>query len=68
MIEYCPHCGQKLSTWQQVLLNVDRALICKNCWYNIYLDKHVNKNNIDVSKILPETNSKKKEQEYVKTS
>ncbi len=34
----CPHCGQKLSPWQQVLLNVDRALMCKNCWYRIILD------------------------------
>jgi DNA-directed RNA polymerase subunit RPC12/RpoP len=36
--ENCPHCGQKLSPWQQVLLNVDRALMCKNCWYRIFLD------------------------------
>jgi DNA-directed RNA polymerase subunit RPC12/RpoP len=36
--ETCPHCGQKLSPWQQVLLNVDRALMCKNCWYRILLD------------------------------
>ena len=34
----CPHCGQKLSPWQQVLLSVDRALTCKNCWYKIILD------------------------------
>ncbi len=34
----CPHCGQKLSPWQQVLLGVDRALMCKNCWYRIILD------------------------------
>jgi DNA-directed RNA polymerase subunit RPC12/RpoP len=34
----CPHCGQKLSPWQQVLLSVDRALVCKNCWYRIILD------------------------------
>lgn len=34
----CPHCGEKLSPWQQVLLGVDRALICKNCWYRIVLD------------------------------
>ncbi len=37
-IEYCPHCGHKLSPWQQVLLKVDRALTCKNCWYRIILD------------------------------
>jgi DNA-directed RNA polymerase subunit RPC12/RpoP len=34
----CPHCGQKLSPWQQVLLSVDRILTCKNCWYRIVLD------------------------------
>lgn len=34
----CPHCGQKLSPWQKVLLAVDRALVCKNCWYRIMLD------------------------------
>ena len=39
-VEACPHCGQKLSPWQQVLLNVDRALMCRNCWYRIILDKY----------------------------
>ena len=34
----CPHCGYKLSPWQQVLLSVDRALTCKNCWYRIIAD------------------------------
>jgi DNA-directed RNA polymerase subunit RPC12/RpoP len=34
----CPHCGHKLSPWQQVLLATDRALVCKNCWYRIILD------------------------------
>ncbi len=34
----CPHCGHRLSPWQQVLLSVDRALTCKNCWYRIILD------------------------------
>ena len=34
----CPHCGHKLSPWQQVLLAIDRALVCKNCWYRIILD------------------------------
>jgi uncharacterized protein YbaR (Trm112 family) len=34
----CPHCHEKLSAWQQVLLGVDRAIICKNCWYRIILD------------------------------
>jgi DNA-directed RNA polymerase subunit RPC12/RpoP len=33
----CPHCGQKLSPWQQVLLSVDRMLTCKNCWYRIII-------------------------------
>jgi len=37
-LEACPHCGHKLSPWQQVLLSVDRALTCKNCWYRIILD------------------------------
>jgi DNA-directed RNA polymerase subunit RPC12/RpoP len=37
-IETCPHCGHPLSPWQQVLLGVDRALVCKNCWYRIILD------------------------------
>jgi DNA-directed RNA polymerase subunit RPC12/RpoP len=36
----CPHCGKKLSPWQQVLLGVDRALTCKNCWYKIIIDIH----------------------------
>jgi hypothetical protein len=34
----CPHCGNELSPWQQVLLTIDRALVCKNCWYRIILD------------------------------
>lgn len=34
----CPHCGHELSPWQQVLLTVDRALVCKHCWYRIILD------------------------------
>jgi DNA-directed RNA polymerase subunit RPC12/RpoP len=37
-ITQCPHCLVKLSSWEQVLLNVDRALMCKNCWYRIILD------------------------------
>ena len=37
VFDTCPHCGQKLSPWQQVLLSVDRSLICKNCWYRIEL-------------------------------
>jgi len=35
---HCPHCGRELSPWEQVLLNVDRALMCKGCWYRIILD------------------------------
>lgn len=38
IFDRCPHCGQKLSPWQQVLLSVDRALMCKNCWYRIIVD------------------------------
>jgi DNA-directed RNA polymerase subunit RPC12/RpoP len=38
LITQCPHCGIKLSSWEQVLLNVDRALSCKNCWFRIILD------------------------------
>jgi DNA-directed RNA polymerase subunit RPC12/RpoP len=38
VFDSCPHCGQKLSPWQQVLLSVDRALTCKNCWYRIILE------------------------------
>jgi hypothetical protein len=34
----CPHCGNELSRWQQVLLATDRALVCKKCWYRIILD------------------------------
>lgn len=33
----CPHCGYKLSPWQQVLLKVDRTITCKNCWYRIII-------------------------------
>lgn len=38
VFDSCPHCGHKLSPWQQVLLSVDRVLTCKNCWYRIILD------------------------------
>jgi len=38
LVERCPHCGHKLSQWQQVILSVDRVLMCKNCWYRIILD------------------------------
>lgn len=50
----CPHCGNKLSSWQQVLLRVDRALVCKHCWYRILLD------------VIPEQEEKKEEQKKQK--
>ncbi len=34
----CPHCGRALSPWEKVLLGVDRALMCKHCWYRIILE------------------------------
>ncbi len=34
----CPQCGQELSQWEQVLLSVDRAFICKECWCRIIID------------------------------
>ena len=42
----CPHCGQELSPWQQVLLTIDRALVCKNCWYRIILDNSQSEENL----------------------
>ena len=39
--ESCPHCGHPLSPWEKVLLNVDRALMCRHCWYRIILDVHL---------------------------
>jgi DNA-directed RNA polymerase subunit RPC12/RpoP len=45
----CPHCGYKLSPWQQVLLATDRALVCRACWYRIILDV-----NPDLKKSPPE--------------
>ena len=36
-LDSCPHCSKKLSSWEQVLLKVDGVLICKNCWYRIFL-------------------------------
>ncbi len=47
----CPHCGNKLSSWQQVLLKVDRAIVCKNCWYRILLDVGVLPENKDKKQI-----------------
>ena len=31
----CPHCGHELTLWEQVLLSVDRMLVCRHCWYRI---------------------------------
>ena len=45
ILENCPHCGSKLSPWQKVLLNVDRAIMCKKCWYRIILDPVVKESN-----------------------
>ncbi|MCB0746603.1 MAG: hypothetical protein KDC52_15505 [Ignavibacteriae bacterium] len=45
IIENCPHCGAKLSPWQKVLLNVDRAIVCKNCWYRIILETGIPEHN-----------------------
>lgn len=55
-LEFCPHCGHRLSPWQQVLLRVDRALTCKNCWYRIILDvpgKDENESDTSIEKIKP---------------
>lgn len=38
----CPHCGRRLSPWEKILLSVDRALMCKNCWYRIILPIKIN--------------------------
>jgi len=38
IFDVCPHCGKELSPWEKVLLSVDRALVCKRCWYRIILD------------------------------
>jgi hypothetical protein len=38
VVDACPHCGKSLSSWEQVLLSVDHALICKGCWYRILLN------------------------------
>jgi DNA-directed RNA polymerase subunit RPC12/RpoP len=38
VFDTCPHCGRDLSPWERVLLSVDRALMCKHCWYRIILD------------------------------
>lgn len=36
--EACPHCGTPLSPWEKVLLAVDRAIMCRHCWYRMMLD------------------------------
>lgn len=38
VIKSCPHCGRELSPWEQILLSVDRMLMCKSCWYRIISD------------------------------
>ncbi len=38
VFDKCPHCGRELSPWEKVLLSVDRALMCKHCWYRILVD------------------------------
>lgn len=38
VFDSCPHCDAELSPWEKVLLSVDRALMCKHCWYRILLD------------------------------
>ncbi|MBT8386513.1 MAG: prepilin peptidase [Ignavibacteria bacterium] len=40
----CPHCGHKLTSWDQVLLATDRALVCKKCWYTIIFDIYGDRN------------------------
>ncbi len=37
-ITACPQCGRPLSAWEQVLLRVDRALMCKGCRRRITLN------------------------------
>jgi hypothetical protein len=45
--DICPHCGESLSPWQQVLLSVDRTLMCKNCWNRINLDRNKSAEKLD---------------------
>ena len=45
VLDACPHCGEKLSPWQQVLLGVDRGLMCRKCWYRIVVDMYDEKEN-----------------------
>lgn len=39
VLHNCPQCGRHLSPWEQILLSVDRALMCKGCWNRIILDE-----------------------------
>lgn len=52
----CPHCGNRLSSWQQVLLKVDRAIVCKNCWYRILLEVNPEEKENDQDKKNNSTN------------
>jgi DNA-directed RNA polymerase subunit RPC12/RpoP len=45
VFDSCPHCGHELSPWEKVLLSVDRALMCKYCWYRIILSQENLKEN-----------------------
>lgn len=57
ILENCPHCGTKLSPWQKVLLKVDRAIVCKNCWYRIILTSK----SLEVTKEKSQETKEKKE-------
>jgi len=36
-VTHCPHCLTPLSKWEQILLQVDRAMVCKHCWHRIII-------------------------------
>jgi DNA-directed RNA polymerase subunit RPC12/RpoP len=57
----CPHCGAKLSPWQQVLLSVDKAIMCKKCWYRIILDSVFNDEAFSKNSLSSESEKKRKE-------
>ena len=57
----CPHCGHPLSQWEQVLLSVDRALMCKNCWYRITLKAYDSGQDEQPPEITPPENQPKDE-------